>query len=324
MIELAQGTALIRHLHGYNVFGAFGQIFISESNLQALLENGVARPEKLEPLVDALYAIGAAGPAMVNTGSAIAELARTTHQLAGADITATLTTEEKRCVFSCAQILALIATQAKARRIASATRAVAAINPTRAFLGPGPKAPVGWVTVGAPPADISFDLMDGLPFKSGTLEFIYLSHVLEHLYYPSGALGLLTECYRVLKVGGVMRVVVPNIGAYLEAYVAKDETFFRDRRSYWTDLPETVDPLYECLNYAGAYDDPASFFDAHKFGYDATLLHAALLQAGFTKVERSSYQGSASVALQIDHLSEVANAKTSVGDSFSLFYEAFK
>jgi SAM-dependent methyltransferase len=50
----------------------------------------------------------------------------------------------------------------------------------------------------------------GLPFPDVVSEVVYLSHVLEH-FPKSSAPAFLRECYRVLKPGGVLRVVVPDL-----------------------------------------------------------------------------------------------------------------
>jgi predicted SAM-dependent methyltransferase len=50
---------------------------------------------------------------------------------------------------------------------------------------------------------------DRLLFESGSFTFIYSEHFFEHL--PSCvALDLFRECYRLLKIGGVLRTVVPD------------------------------------------------------------------------------------------------------------------
>lgn len=47
----------------------------------------------------------------------------------------------------------------------------------------------------------------GLPFPTGSIESIISHHALEHI--GEGFLRLMDECYRVLKPGGVMRIIVP-------------------------------------------------------------------------------------------------------------------
>jgi len=54
-----------------------------------------------------------------------------------------------------------------------------------------------------------------LPFEDGSFKFIYSEHFFEHLT-PSLTHELLTECRRVLKLGGVIRTVVPD--AILRTY----------------------------------------------------------------------------------------------------------
>ena len=56
---------------------------------------------------------------------------------------------------------------------------------------------------------------DNLPFEDGSFTFVYSEHFFEHL---SSALAaeLLAECSRVMKVGGVIRTVVPD--AILRTY----------------------------------------------------------------------------------------------------------
>lgn len=48
-----------------------------------------------------------------------------------------------------------------------------------------------------------------LPFPDGTVDTIYSSHMLEHLYFDQ-ANGLLRECSRILRPGGIIRLALPN------------------------------------------------------------------------------------------------------------------
>jgi predicted SAM-dependent methyltransferase len=54
------------------------------------------------------------------------------------------------------------------------------------------------------------DLAKPLPYASGSVDFILLEHVLEHLTSREGWL-FLEEVHRVLSVGGVARIICPDI-----------------------------------------------------------------------------------------------------------------
>ncbi len=62
------------------------------------------------------------------------------------------------------------------------------------------------------------DIAGGLPFPSAYAAVCYSSHVLEHLDRP-GARRLLAECFRILKSGGVIRVVVPDLEQLAREYL---------------------------------------------------------------------------------------------------------
>jgi len=63
------------------------------------------------------------------------------------------------------------------------------------------------------------DLRKGIPFEDGSVDAVYHSHVLEHID-RSEVPGFLAEVLRVLKPGGVHRVVVPDLERQARAYVA--------------------------------------------------------------------------------------------------------
>jgi len=58
------------------------------------------------------------------------------------------------------------------------------------------------------------DLRNPLPYES-EVDAVYRSHLLEHLDKPI-ALGFIKENYRVLKSGGILRVVVPDLYSLVE------------------------------------------------------------------------------------------------------------
>lgn len=74
-----------------------------------------------------------------------------------------------------------------------------------------------WVP--APPDIRIQDLRHGIPFGDGTADVVYASHVLEHLTRSIGQ-EFLREIYRVLKPGGIVRIVVPDLETAVRQYLA--------------------------------------------------------------------------------------------------------
>lgn len=57
-----------------------------------------------------------------------------------------------------------------------------------------------------------------LPFANSSVDIIYHSHLLEHLQKPQAA-KFITECHRILKKGGIMRVAVPDLQTICKEYL---------------------------------------------------------------------------------------------------------
>lgn len=190
-------------------------------------------------------------------------------------------------------------------------------------IGSGPYNLAGWINLDIFPAQLSTNVLWGLPFTDGQCRYVFLSHLLEHLFYPTDAIALLQEIYRILEPGGVVRIVVPDIEQCLRAYQENNKEFFQQRIEHWGAGDGNATRLEHFLSYAGAGPDPAWLFEAHKFGYDFETLERALQRAGFKTITRSSFMASEHAALQVDKHSQVASAK--FGDAYySLFVEATK
>lgn len=61
------------------------------------------------------------------------------------------------------------------------------------------------------------DLRKPLPWKDNSVGYIYSAHTFEHLTKDAGE-RLTTETFRVLQPGGVLRVVVPDLGHTVGLY----------------------------------------------------------------------------------------------------------
>jgi SAM-dependent methyltransferase len=190
-------------------------------------------------------------------------------------------------------------------------------------IGSGPYVLDGWINLDVFPAQLSTNVLWGLPFVDGQCRYVFLSHLLEHLFYPTDAMALLQDIHRILEPGGVVRIVVPDIAQCIAAYQDGDTGFFRERIEHWGAGDGQATRLEHFLAYAGAGPDPAWLFEAHKFGYDHETLTRALQRAGFKTILPSAFMGSSHSALRVDEHSQVASAKH--GDRhYSLFIEAIK
>jgi predicted SAM-dependent methyltransferase len=179
----------------------------------------------------------------------------------------------------------------------------------------------GWINIDIYPAPLAMNVLWGLPFAGASVRHVFVSHLLEHLFFPADVRLFLSELHRVLAPGGVVRIVVPDIEQCLEAYARDDRSFFSSRRETWTWWPENATRLEDFLAYAGAGPEPAYLFESHKYGYDFETLARVLADAGFSDVTRSTYMASTHEGLRVDDISAVARAQ--YGDRYySLFVEA--
>lgn len=132
------------------------------------------------------------------------------------------------------------------------------------------------------------------PFESKTVDLIVSSHMLEHIDWNEG-LNFLRECYRVMKVGAVMRIAVPDLATMVVKY-----------------LNGNLHKLDE-INLNAASNDQQSFkfwsylFDNHKIAYDINSLTKIGNLAGF-QVERKGFnEGHPEIIREtMDYLPEIS------------------
>jgi predicted SAM-dependent methyltransferase len=89
-------------------------------------------------------------------------------------------------------------------------------------IGCGRRFHADWINLDAAPANPSvreFICGQPLPFAAYTVDFVYSSHMIEHLR-PQVALEFLEDCRRVLKPGGWIRLVTPDFEGFLIEYLA--------------------------------------------------------------------------------------------------------
>ncbi len=89
------------------------------------------------------------------------------------------------------------------------------------------------------------NLLAGFPFQDNFFDAVYSSHVLEH-FTPNEALFLIKESIRVLKPGGILRIVVPDLEGscreYLSILELSDSNPEKQEKHEWI-LIELMDQL---------------------------------------------------------------------------------
>ena len=124
---------------------------------------------------------------------------------------------------------------------------------------------------------ISWDLTKPLPVSSGTIHYIFSEHFIEHIRLGEGR-DLLSECYRVLKPGGVLRVSTPNLRKIIEEYLL-------GRLIEWSDV--SWNPTTPCQMV-----NEALRLWGHQFVYDADELKRAFEETGFSQVTQVEWRKS--------------------------------
>jgi predicted SAM-dependent methyltransferase len=137
-------------------------------------------------------------------------------------------------------------------------------------LGCGENAKIGFDNVDAPRLRfkkdkiLSIDLRRKLPFENASYDGVFIEHTLEH-FSPVNAFNLLDEIYRVLKPGGTLRVIVPDLDIYL--------SHLRAPIGYFSFLHSTAETIYSLTQDFG-----------HKSVYNYEIMKPLLEEIGFNNI----------------------------------------
>lgn len=96
------------------------------------------------------------------------------------------------------------------------------------------------------PAIIHWDVRRGVPFEDEAFDVVYHSHFIPHVDRRMAA-EVTAECRRVLRPGGTLRVVVPDLEAIVGAYVESIRRIARGLPEGWRGHAEAVDELFELM-----------------------------------------------------------------------------
>jgi predicted SAM-dependent methyltransferase len=168
-----------------------------------------------------------------------------------------------------------------------------------------------------------WDCRNGLPYATKSVDLIYHTHFLEHLSYEEGQ-EVLNECRRVLKPGGAMRVIVPDvdalIGSYSKATLVEPTQRQNRGMNHFDPLSGSVErrktpagKLYAMLCHE------------HKALYDAETLIHMLEQAGFGARQsgfRNINAGGRGTTCRHDGLRQILVETNDVLPDLSLFVDA--
>lgn len=119
------------------------------------------------------------------------------------------------------------------------------------------------------------DAVKGLPLASGAVEVIYSSHMFEHLDRDEAS-AFLDEAKRVLRPGGIIRLVVPDIAKQVDKYIeSKDADAFLASTHLTRLRPKTVVDHLRTLIVGTRH---------HQWMYDGDSLSKLLSSKGFRNV----------------------------------------
>lgn len=152
-------------------------------------------------------------------------------------------------------------------------------------LGCGAAIKKDWVNIDqCAGADLTLDLRKKVPFEDNSCSVIYSEHFLEHLEYPLKAQSFLTECYRVLKPGGMISLGVPDTEWPLQAYCGSgDASYFESAKELWH--PKWCATRREHINFHVRQNENGQ----HKFAYDFETLEYILKKCHFGDVKRRNF-----------------------------------
>ena len=137
--------------------------------------------------------------------------------------------------------------------------------------------------------DYGADLRYPLKIQDQAVDGVFTEHAIEHLSYEEAG-RLLADCHRILKPGGVVRIVVPDVSLFIRSYADDDKYWFA---------------TWEQLMFIGSTDaerakrrltapiEAISFVTqeyGHRSSWDFAMLKGVLERIGFRNVKQTEFR----------------------------------
>lgn len=163
-------------------------------------------------------------------------------------------------------------------------------------IGAGPNLLDGWLNTTLQPiktGSIHLNAIQPYPLPNSSFDYVFSEHMIEHVTFQDAQI-MLSECFRILKSGGRIRIATPDLERMLAVYTdtptAEQDTYIR-----WT-----VDNfLTDTDGYNPSFVINKIFHGwGHVFIYDEKTLKYALESVGFQDVVRFNSGASDDVHLR--------------------------
>jgi predicted SAM-dependent methyltransferase len=142
----------------------------------------------------------------------------------------------------------------------------------------------GWLSVDIWPAKEGIAYMDAtkpFPLENDSFDYIFSEHMIEHISLQDGFF-MLKECYRILKLGGQIRIATPCMDYLIEKVNSQDETTHK----YFKKLVKPIMAPNINIGMDRAYFiNYLTYNYHHKFIYSKASLIDLLTDAGFKNIK---------------------------------------
>lgn len=140
-----------------------------------------------------------------------------------------------------------------------------------------------------PGIDWGADLRYPLRIADNTIDGILCEHTMEHLTYAQNEL-LFKECLRILKPGSTLRIIVPDVSLFADAYAAKNQQWFDGYERIM--LTESDDPKRAARKFTTPMQ-AISFVTQeylHVACWDFDTMKYFLAKSGFAEITKVKHQ----------------------------------
>ena len=119
------------------------------------------------------------------------------------------------------------------------------------------------------PPDVLADITEPMPFRDNSIDLVFSVATMEHLTYQE-FINCLLESHRILKKGGCVRMVVPDLDKLVQDYLHKVHKPIKN-------------PGMPNENYVDTFISRFMYFD-HRYNHNFDTLSRALEKTGFENI----------------------------------------